>query len=61
VSPQRGHAVYFEYCNRFDDVDPRTLHAGKPVVRGEKWVLTKWMRKRRFVPLGSAASEGMVR
>jgi prolyl 4-hydroxylase len=53
VFPRRGSAVYFEYCNSRGQVDPRTLHAGHPVLRGEKWIATKWMRERRFV---SAAS-----
>ncbi|NKF22856.1 2OG-Fe(II) oxygenase [Solimonas marina] len=49
VAPQRGNAVYFEYCSRSGRVDPRTLHAGGRVLAGEKWVATKWMRQRRFV------------
>jgi prolyl 4-hydroxylase len=52
--PRRGHAVYFEYCNRLGQVDRLTLHAGQPVVRGEKWVATKWMRQRPFVSAGSS-------
>ena len=50
VSPRQGNAVYFEYCNSRGQVDPRTLHEGRPVLRGEKWIATKWMRERRFVP-----------
>jgi prolyl 4-hydroxylase len=50
VFPRQGSAVYFEYCNSRGQVDPRTLHAGRPVLRGEKWIATKWMRERRFVP-----------
>jgi prolyl 4-hydroxylase len=49
VFPRRGSAVYFEYCNSRGQVDPRSLHAGCPVLRGEKWIATKWMRERRFV------------
>jgi prolyl 4-hydroxylase len=49
VLPQRGNAVYFEYCNAAGQVDPRSLHAGARVHAGEKWVATKWMRQRRFV------------
>ena len=46
VMPQRGHAVYFAY----DRPHPatRTLHAGAPVLAGEKWVATKWLRERAF-------------
>lgn len=46
VSPQRGHAVFFAY----DRPHPatQTLHGGAPVLEGEKWVATKWLREREF-------------
>ena len=50
VVPQRGHALYFEYGNRFGLADPSSLHASTPLRGGEKWVATKWIRTRRFVP-----------
>lgn len=49
VSPLRGNAVYFEYADDRGTVDARSLHASAPVTQGEKWVVTKWMRQRRFV------------
>lgn len=49
VSPRRGHAVYFEYCNAAGVLDHASLHGSQAVVRGEKWVATKWMRSRPFV------------
>lgn len=52
VSPQRGNAVYFEYCNSLGEVDHASLHSSVPVKRGEKWVATKWMRTRPFVAAG---------
>ena len=48
VSPRKGSAVYFEYCNDLGQLDQKTLHAGAPVLEGEKWAATKWMRYRRF-------------
>jgi len=47
VAPQRGNAVFFNY----DRPHPatRTLHGGAPVLQGEKWVATKWLREREFV------------
>jgi prolyl 4-hydroxylase len=54
VFPRQGSAVYFEYCSSRGEVDPRTLHAGLPVRRGEKWIATKWMRERRFLPAAAA-------
>ena len=46
VAPVRGTGVFFSY----DHPDPatRTLHGGAPVVAGEKWVATKWLREREF-------------
>ena len=49
TSPLRGNAVYFEYSDDRGQVDARSLHASAPVTQGEKWVVTKWMRQRRFV------------
>jgi prolyl 4-hydroxylase len=49
VTPRRGNAVYFEYTNSHMQVDQKSLHAGAPVTQGEKWVVTKWMRARKFV------------
>ena len=49
VLPQRGQALYFEYFNAAGDCDPASLHAGDPVLVGEKWIATKWLRSRRFV------------
>jgi prolyl 4-hydroxylase len=49
VCPRKGHAVYFEYCNDANQLDHLTLHAGAPVIAGEKWAVTKWMRQRPFV------------
>lgn len=48
VSPKKGSAVYFEYCNDLGQVDPMSLHGGVPVIAGEKWIATKWMRQTRY-------------
>lgn len=42
VAPIKGSAVFFSY----DCPHPttRTLHGGAPVIEGEKWVATKWLR-----------------
>lgn len=46
VFPKRGHAVFFSY----DRPHPSTksLHGGAPVLAGEKWIATKWLREHRF-------------
>jgi prolyl 4-hydroxylase len=46
VGPMRGNAVFFSYDR--PHVVTRTLHAGMPVLEGEKWVATKWLREREF-------------
>lgn len=48
VVPKKGSAVYFEYTNSQTQLDRLTLHGGSPVGRGEKWIVTKWMRQRRY-------------
>ncbi|MEC5384493.1 2OG-Fe(II) oxygenase [Uliginosibacterium sp. H3] len=48
VTPQKGSAVYFRYCNANGQIDPMTLHGGAPVQAGEKWIMTKWMRQRPY-------------
>lgn len=47
VSPCKGNAVYFSYFNSLGQIDPLTLHGGAPVIQGEKWIATKWMRQSR--------------
>lgn len=44
VTALRGSAVYFAY----DTGDQSSLHAGLPVLRGEKWIATKWLRERPY-------------
>jgi prolyl 4-hydroxylase len=46
VQAVQGNAVFFSY----DRADPgtRTLHGGAPVLEGEKWVATKWLRQGHF-------------
>ena len=48
VEPQRGKAVKFLNCTPDGKPNPETLHAGLPVVRGEKWLATLWFWDRPF-------------
>lgn len=48
VTPKKGMAVYFEYFYNDKDVNELTLHGGAPVITGEKWVATQWMRKQKI-------------
>ncbi|ART49095.1 2OG-Fe(II) oxygenase [Acidovorax carolinensis] len=46
VAPQRGNAVFFSYA--LPEPSTRTLHGGAPVIAGDKWIATKWLRQREF-------------
>lgn len=47
VAPVKGHAVFFSYDRPHPST--QTLHGGSPVLEGEKWVATKWLRQGVFV------------
>lgn len=46
IAPKRGNAVFFSYDRPHPST--RTLHGGAPVLAGEKWIATKWLREQRF-------------
>ena len=46
VAPKRGNGVFFSYERPHPST--RTLHGGAPVLAGEKWIATKWLRERKF-------------
>ncbi|WP_064090926.1 2OG-Fe(II) oxygenase [Rossellomorea aquimaris] len=48
VSPQKGMAVYFEYFYDDQTLNELTLHGGAPVIIGDKWAATQWMRRKKF-------------
>ncbi|MBQ4854858.1 2OG-Fe(II) oxygenase [Rhodanobacter sp. B2A1Ga4] len=50
VTARRGSAVYFAY----EGGDRTSLHAGLPVLQGEKWIATKWLRERPYRKPGKA-------
>ncbi|MFJ8256482.1 2OG-Fe(II) oxygenase [Peribacillus asahii] len=47
ISPGKGMAVYFEYFYNDKTINELTLHGGAPVITGEKWVATQWMRRQK--------------
>ena len=48
VSPQKGMAVYFEYFYDDHTLNELTLHGGAPILKGDKWAATQWMRRQRI-------------
>ncbi|HEV2112421.1 MAG TPA: 2OG-Fe(II) oxygenase [Gammaproteobacteria bacterium] len=52
VDPKRAKAVKFLNCDAAGKPNPETLHAGLPVIRGEKWLATLWFWDRPFLWFG---------
>jgi prolyl 4-hydroxylase len=48
ITPKKGDAVFFYNCTPNGSVDPKSLHGGSPVIAGEKWIATKWIREGVF-------------
>jgi len=43
---RKGDALLFANVNSARAPDPLTMHAGRPPTRGEKWILSQWIRDR---------------
>lgn len=48
IHPKKGSAIWFGYIGSDGVADRRSEHAGLPVLGGEKWIATKWIRERPF-------------
>lgn len=44
IQPQRGRAVMFRSLHADGSADPHSLHAGLPVLVGDKWLASCWIR-----------------
>jgi prolyl 4-hydroxylase len=47
VAPKRGNAAFFSYAQAHPS--SLSLHGGAPVLAGEKWIATKWLREGEFI------------
>ena len=47
---QTGDALLFANVDERGARDPRSVHAGLPVTRGEKFIASRWIRADTFVP-----------
>jgi prolyl 4-hydroxylase len=47
-----GDALFFANVTPDGRPDPLTVHAGRPLVKGEKWIFSQWIRDRAPVPPG---------
>lgn len=48
VRPRKGDALLFWSLKPDGSLDHSSLHGGCPVIKGEKWSATKWMRVREY-------------
>jgi len=48
IAPRKGNAVYFEYFYQDAALNELTLHSGEPVIHGEKWIATQWVRRQAY-------------
>ena len=46
VRPETGMVALWKNCHRDSSCNYNTLHAGTPVMKGEKWIMTKWFREK---------------
>lgn len=45
IKPQKGDGLLFYSLFSNGTIDPTSLHGSCPVIKGEKWVATKWIRE----------------
>ncbi|XP_074308458.1 putative prolyl 4-hydroxylase 10 [Silene latifolia] len=48
VKPKMGDALLFWSMNPDASLDPSSLHGGCPVIKGNKWSATKWIRVNEY-------------
>jgi len=50
VEPRRGDLLHFHNLGADGRGHRDSLHAGMPVIAGEKWLLSQWIRSERYPP-----------
>jgi prolyl 4-hydroxylase len=45
VAPKKGSILFFDYSDPDPFIKRMSEHAGKPVIKGEKWIATIWIRE----------------
>ncbi|TJX34510.1 hypothetical protein E8P77_34845, partial [Soehngenia saccharolytica] len=49
VRPKMGDALLFWSVKPDASLDPSSLHGSCPVIQGNKWSATKWMRLNKYI------------
>ena len=50
VRAREGDLLLFANVQADGTSDARSEHAGLPVIEGEKWIATRWIRQQRYHP-----------
>lgn len=48
IAPEKGKAVLFYNVDATGALDRMSFHGGAPVIEGEKWLVTRWLRESTF-------------
>ena len=48
ITPEKGKALLFYNVDAMGAEDPMSFHGGAPVLKGEKWIITRWLRESTF-------------
>ena len=46
VKPKKGKGILFRTLDENDKIIPESLHGGKPVIKGEKWICNNWIHNK---------------
>lgn len=50
IAGRQGDAIVFDNVRGDGSADPVSRHAGLPIVRGVKWIATRWIRQASYDP-----------
>lgn len=48
IKPKKGKLLYWSNLKKDGSLDYDSMHAGLPVITGEKWIAIVWVRERKF-------------
>lgn len=60
LEPRRGNAIVWNNLDRVGEPNPFTLHQGMPVLRGSKYIITKWYREGEWVARQEVPNYGVA-
>ena len=46
IKPKKGKGILFRTLDKNDNIILESLHGGKPVIKGEKWICNNWIHNK---------------